>query len=115
MGIFESLDHSSEKAMEFGGEYIKKSQEYYQLKVFQQLASTTGMFCKIAVVGCFLFLGVTFLAVGGTLALGNLIENMVIACLVIAACLFFIGGMFYRFRSGIDALVIKKLSNQYFD
>jgi hypothetical protein len=115
MGIFESLNHSSDKAIDLGGEYIKKTQEYYQLKVFQQLASTTGMLCKMVLIGCFLFLSITFLAVGGTLALGNLIENMVIACLVIAAFLFFIGGMLYKFRSGIDALVLKKLSNQYFD
>lgn len=115
MGIFESLNQTSDKAIDVGEHYYKKTQEYYKLKVFQQLTSTMAMFCKIILIGSILFLSLTLLSVGGTLALGNLIGNMVFACLIIAGVLLFIGMIFFRYRAKIDSLIIQKISKQFFD
>lgn len=115
MGIFESLNQTSDKAFDLGEYYSKKTLEYYKLKVFQQLVTSSGMFCKIVLIGGFLFLSLMFLTVSGTLALGQLIGDMIISCLVIAVLLLLAGGLIYRFRSRIDSLVIKKLEKQFFE
>ncbi len=115
MGIIESLNQTSDKAIDAGEEYYKKTQEYYKLKVFQQLATTTTMFCKIVLIGSFLFLGLILAAVAGTLALGTLIGNMVYACLIIALLLFLIAALTYKFRSSVDSFVVQNISKQFFD
>ena len=115
MSIFESLNQTSDKALDVGKQYYEKTQEYYKLKVFQQLATTTGMFCKIVLIGSFLFLGLIFTAVAGTLALGEFIGNMVFACLISAFILFLTGATLYTFRTKIDSVIVQKISKQFFD
>ncbi|WP_298486935.1 hypothetical protein [uncultured Maribacter sp.] len=115
MGVFNSLNQTSKKAIDYSEEYVQKTQEYYTLKVFQQLAITTSLFCKIAIIGSLAFLSITLLVVAGTLALGSLIGNMVYACLIIALSLLIICAIIYRFREKINRLVITKLTKQFFD
>lgn len=115
MGVFDSLSQTSHKAVDVGEEYVLKTQEYYKLKVFQQLTSTIGVFCKLAIMGGLLLLGITLLAVAGTIALGQLIGNMVFACLIIALFLFVLVGLIYRFRARIDTMIIQKTAKHYFD
>jgi len=115
MSILESLDQTSNKAVNLGEEYLTKTQEYYELKVFQQLTATTAMFCKAAILGSLSFLVVILLIVAGTLALGNLIGNMVYACLISAGILCVIGAIVYAFRSRIENLIIQTMSKQFFN
>ena len=77
MGIIDSLNDTSNKAVDVGETYYKKTQEYYRLKVFQQLTMTTGMLLKIAVIGGLAFLALIFLTVAGILFLGNKLEDVV--------------------------------------
>ncbi|WP_282163202.1 hypothetical protein [Ulvibacterium marinum] len=115
MGIFESLNQTSDKALDVGEQYFKKTQEYYKLKVFQQLVTTTGMFCKIVLIGSFLFLGLILTAVAGTLALGEFIGNIVFACLISASLLLLAGAILYTFRTKIDSVIVQKMAKQFFD
>ncbi len=115
MGVLNSLNQTSKKAVDYGEEYLEKTQEYYKLKVFQQLTTTIALFCKIAIIGSLSMLGITLLVVGGTLALGNLIGSMVYACLIIAFILLLLSGLVYWFREKINTLVITKLTKQFFD
>lgn len=115
MNIFESLNSTSDHAVDLGEVYYRKTQEYYKLKIFQQLSTTTGMFLKIALIGIFLFLGLTLTVVSGTLALGQYIDSTALACLLISTVLFLMGLLIFRYRSKIDALVVRKMSKQFFD
>jgi len=115
MSIFESLNQTSDKALDVGETYYKKTQEYYKLKVFQQLSTTIGMFCKIVVIGSFLFLSMVLIAVAGTIALGHILNNMIFACLIIALLLLVLGTLFYIYRTKIDTVIIKKIAKQFFD
>jgi nitrate reductase NapE component len=115
MSVLESLDQTSNKAVNLGEEYLSKTQEYYELKVFKQLTATTAMFCKAAVVGGLGFLVINLLIVAGTLALGNLIGNMVYACLISAGILCGIGAIVYALRSRIENLIIRGMSKQFFN
>ena len=114
MSMLESLDQTSNKAVNLGEEYLTKTKEYYELKVFQQLTATTVMFCKAAILGSVGFLILILLIVAGTLVLGNLIGNMVYACLVSAGILCAIGALAYAFRTRIENLIIQTMSKQFF-
>lgn len=115
MGIIDSLNETSNKAIDVGEIYYKKTQEYYRLKVFQQLTMTTGMLLKIAVIGGLGFLALIFLTVAGIIYLGNILESMVTSCLIAGALFLFFLIVAYIFRRNIDNVLIKKLSDKFFD
>ena len=115
MGIIDSLNETSNKAIDVSEVYVKKTQEYYRLKVFQQLTMTTGMLLKIAVIGGLGFLALIFLTIAGIIFLGNVLDSMVLACLI--ACGLFIVFLIiaYVLRKKIDNMLIKKLSDKFFN
>jgi len=115
MGIIDSLNDTSNKAIDVGEIYYKKTQEYYRLKVFQQLTMTTGMLLKIAVIGGLGFLALIFLTVAGIIYLGNILQSMVVACLIAGALFIVLLIIAYIFRSKIDNLLVKKLSVKFFN
>ncbi|UCD61110.1 MAG: hypothetical protein JSV59_00600 [Flavobacteriaceae bacterium] len=115
MSILESLNQTSNKAINLGEEYISKTQEYYELKVFQQLTATTSMFCKAAILGSLGFLVIILLIVAGTLALNNLVGNMIYACLISAGILCLLGAIIYALRFRIENLIVRSMSKQFFN
>ncbi|SEL01626.1 phage holin family protein [Maribacter orientalis] len=114
MGIIDSLNETSNKAIDVGEVYYKKTQEYYRLKVFQQLTMTTGMLLKMAVIGGLGFLALIFLTVAGIIYLGNILESMVAACLIAGALFIVLLIIAYIFRRKIDNMLVKKLSVKFF-
>jgi hypothetical protein len=114
MGIIDSLNETSNKAIDVGEVYYKKTQEYYRLKVFQQLTMTTGMLLKMAVIGSLGFLALIFLTVAGIIYLGNILESMVGACLIAGALFIVLLIVAYIFRRKIDNMLVKKLSVKFF-
>lgn len=114
MGVIDSLNETSNKAIDIGGVYYKKTQEYYKLKVFQQLTMTTGMLLKIAVIGGLGFLALIFLSVAGIIYLGNALESMVAACLIASGVFIILLVITYVFRKKIDNVLVKKLSVKFF-
>lgn len=114
MGIIDSLNETSNKAIDVGEVYYKKTQEYYKLKVFQQITMTTGMLLKIAVLGGLGFLALIFLTVAGIIYLGNILESMVSACLIAGALFIVLLILAYIFRRNIDNMLVKKLSVKFF-
>ncbi len=115
MSVFESLNQTSDRAIDVGEQYYKKTQEYYKLKVFQQLVMVMGRFCKIAFIGGLFFISLIIMAVAGILALGRLMENTILACLVIGLVFLILGSLIYRFRTKIDGFIVRKLSKDFFE
>ncbi|WP_339835772.1 phage holin family protein [uncultured Maribacter sp.] len=115
MGVIDSLNETSNKAIDVGEVYYKKTQEYYRLKVFQQLTMTTGMLLKIAVIGGLGFLALMFLTVAGIIYLGNILNSMVGACLIAGALFIVLLILAYVFRRKIDNMLVKKLSVKFFN
>ena len=115
MGVFESLNNTSNKAVDVSEQFYRKTQEYYKLKVFHQLALTTGMFCKMAIFGSLAFLGILFLTVGGTIFLGEVLGSMIYSCLLMGLLFLIIVFVLYFFRNKIDNLIVRKLSSKFFN
>ena len=115
MGVIDSLNETSNKAIDVGEVYYKKTQEYYRLKVFQQLTMTTGVLLKMAVMGGLAFLALMFITVSGVVFLANIIESMVGACLIAGALFLVLLVLAYVFRSKIDSMLVRKLSDKFFN
>ncbi|TDT46225.1 hypothetical protein CLV90_0271 [Maribacter spongiicola] len=115
MGVIESLNETSNKAIDVGEVYYKKTQEYYTLKVFQQLTMTTGMLLKMAVIGGLAFLALIFITVAGVVFLANVLESMVGACLIAGALFIILLILAYIFRGKIDNMLVRKLSDKFFN
>lgn len=115
MGIIDSLNDTSNKAVDVGETYYKKTHEYYRLKVFHQLTMTTGMLLKIAVIGGLAFLALIFLTVAGIIFLGNKLDSMVAAYLIAGGLFLFFVLIAYILRKKIDNILIRKLSVKFFN
>ncbi len=115
MGVFESLNNTSNKAVDISEQFYRKTQEYYRLKVFHQLASTTGMFCKLAILGGLAFLGLLFLTIGGTLYLAEVLNSLIYAFLLVGGIFFLIVLILWRLRKNIDNAIVKKMSQKFFN
>jgi len=115
MSLLDSLNETSDKAVDIGEVYYKKSQQYYKLKIFQQLALITSMFFKALVIGILALSGLLFLAVSATIYIGILLGSMALASLLMGILLFVIGLISYFYRRKIDNLIVSKLSPKFFD
>ncbi|SIQ01568.1 phage holin family protein [Maribacter ulvicola] len=115
MGVIDSLNETSNKAIDVAEVYYKKTQEYYRLKVFQQLTMTTGMLLKMAVMGGLAFLALMFITVAGVVFLANVINSLVGACLIAGALFVVFLIVAYVLRSKIDSMLVRKLSDKFFN
>lgn len=115
MSVIESLNETSNKAVDVGEQLYKKTQEYYKLKVFQQLALTTGMLCKLAIMCSLAFLGLLFFLVGGTLYLSDVLGSLILACVIMGSFLVVATLIVYFLRKRIDNYIVRKLSIKFFD
>lgn len=115
MNVLESLNNTSNKAADSGQRLYEKTQEYYKLKAFKHLAGTTAMFSKMLAIGCLLFLGFAFFVVAGTIYLGDVVDSIVLSCMIMGALLFIMAGILYKTRKHIDAIIVRKLSPKFFD
>jgi hypothetical protein len=113
--IFESINNTTDSATEIGGKYLEDTQEYFKLKVFQQLTMSISMITKAFVIGGLLFIGLIFLSVAAALALGSYIDNMALGYIIVAAFYLICGGIIYSKRAIINEKIIVKMSPKFFN
>lgn len=115
MEVFKTIDKTSAEAVKNGEQYYKSSLEYYKLKIFQQLTITLSMFFKLLVIGGLVILGFIFLTIAGAIALGNVLNSMILSCILIGVFLLIVGIIIYFKRNFINRMVIRKASNSFFN
>lgn len=115
MGVINSINETSTKAIDTAQNYAKATKEYYRLQAFKQIAKSFSFLSKMAIIGCFFFLGLILLVVSGTIWLGKVIGDSALACLIIAGMLFLIAFICYLLRRQIDKSIIRKISKDFFD
>lgn len=115
MNLFESINESTTKAAKSGENYLKHSEAYFKLKIFQQLSMSFSILVKLAIIGGVVFLGLVFIAVAGAIALGDWIGNMPLGLILVGFTLILVAVIIYNFRSKIDSKIIRKMSKSFFD
>ena len=115
MAILESINNATNKAVKVGEDYVKSSQEYFILKIFQQLSYSFSTLYKIIIIGSFLLLGVIFITISGALYLGEYLNSMPLGCLIVGGILFIVAGIVFLLRKYIDKSVIQKIGKNFFN
>ena len=115
MNIIESLNETTSKITDAGQTYIEKSQEYYKLKIFQQLTVSISMVAKALVIGGLLAIGLLFLAFAVALAIGEWLGHFALGYLIVAGVFILTTGILYWKRAFINKIIIKSLSPKFFD
>jgi hypothetical protein len=115
MNLFESINDTSGKVLDAGETYVKKSQEYFKLKVFQQISVSITFLAKALIIGSLLFIGLFFIAFASALALGDWFGNLALGYLIIAGVFLITTVIAYYNRKLINRKIIKSLSSKFFD
>ena len=115
MTIFESLNKTTDKATEKAEKYIKTTQEYVMLKVFQQITLSLSLVVKLAIIGGLVMLSTVFIAVSSAIAIGEALGNMALGYLIIGVVFLLIAVIVYYIRHLIDGKIITSVSDKFFD
>ena len=114
MSVLESLDETTDKALSKGESFIKDTEAYYELKLFQMVTTSIALLVKFTVIGAFALIAFILLAVALSTYIGQAYDNAVIGYLITS--LIFIGlAIFgYAIKSLIENSVIKMLSKKMY-
>ena len=115
MNILESIKETSGKMADAGETYVKKTEEYYKLKVFQQITVSISFVTKGLIIGGVLFLALFFLAFSLAFAIGKWLDSLALGYLIIAALFLIITVILYYNRCVINKKIIQALSSKFFD
>lgn len=115
MNILESINESTTNVVKSGEDYIKCTEAYYKLKIFQQLSLSFSLLIKLALIGGFVFLGLIFLAIAGAILLGELLGNISLGILIAGLTMILFGLIAYAIRKRIDKTILIKFSKSFFD
>ena len=115
MTIFESLNNTTDKAVDSAEKYLQTSRAYLRLKVFQQITLSLSLVVKMAIIGVFVMLAVIFTAVSAALAIGKALDNISLGYLIVGACFLLLALVIYYLRKHIERKLIAIMSEKYFD
>lgn len=115
MNIFESVNETTGKMSDAGQNYLKKTEEYYTLKAFQQLTLSISLVAKALVIGGLLFITLMFLAVAGAIAIGNWLDHVALGYVIVAGVFLITTVIIYFNRHLISNAIIKTFSLKFFD
>ncbi|TYA53804.1 hypothetical protein [Formosa maritima] len=115
MNILESLNETSGKLTDAGETYIKKTEEYYKLKVFQQIAVSISFVTRGLIIGGVLFLALFFLTFSLAFALGQWLNNFALGYLIVACLFLIVTIILYYNRHYINKKIIQSLSSKFFE
>ncbi|AUC77269.1 MULTISPECIES: hypothetical protein [unclassified Olleya] len=115
MTVFESIQDSSNQAIDKGEDYLKKSHEYYKLKVFQQLTTSVSLVLKALLIGGLVLIGFVFIAVGSAIAIGSMLDSFSLGFLIVGLVFMLFSVVIYFNRKQINSKVIQSISKTFFD
>ncbi|MBR9914409.1 MAG: hypothetical protein GYB32_06200 [Algicola sp.] len=115
MTVFESLNQTTDKATDTAETYIKTSQQYLKLKVFQQLTISLSLVTKLTIIGGLATLALIFIAVAGAIEIGEALGNLALGYATIALLFVLLAIIVYYLRHLIDKKIIKVISTKFFD
>jgi sterol desaturase/sphingolipid hydroxylase (fatty acid hydroxylase superfamily) len=115
MNIFETVNETTGKMSDAGEAYLKKTQEYYKLKLFQQLTVSISLVAKGLIIGGLLFIAMFFLAFAMAMAIGEWLDNIALGYIIVAGLFLLVTTIIYYNRGYINSKIIKTLSIKFFD
>ena len=115
MSLISSIQTVSKKAVHTGEDYIEATQDYFKLKLFEQITKSFSLFVKILLIGGLCFIGLILLIVSGILLLAQYLESISLALLYSSLLVFLLSFIIYLVRKPlIESNIIRKISKTFF-
>jgi len=115
MSVLDSVKTTSKKVISSSEDYVDATQDYFELKAFQQITLSIALVAKILLVGGLCFFGVVLLLIAGILTWGEYLGNTNLALLYSSLIIFTLSGLIYLLRKPlIDSKIIQKISKTFF-
>ena len=114
MAIFDSIDQTTDNAITKSEEFIRNSEAYYELKVFQIVTSSLSVLIKSVMIGILSLIALMLLALALANYLETVFESTILGYVVTASLFILLALIVYGFRRNIENGVIKALSKKFF-
>lgn len=116
MSIINSLKQTGNESVKSAENYIKHTQDYLELKMFQQISLIFSLFIKTLLFGGLIFIGLMMFVISGVIKLGEYLESDSLALVYVGLGIFAVSGILYAFRKRLfDTYIIKKMGKAFFD
>lgn len=114
MAIFDSIDETTDHAISRSEAFLKSSEAYYELKLFQMLSSSLTLIIKFSLFGALFLIALLFVAIALATSIGNALESDVQGYLATAGIFALLSVVVFASRKKIENLIIKKLSTKIY-
>lgn len=115
MGLIDSISDTNSKAADVSEKYIKTSYKYYKLKLFQQLSISVSLVFKSLIIGGFILMCLFSSFVALALYIGESTDNYPLGFVIVSFIFLALSVLAYVLKHIINKLVIKKLSDKFFN
>jgi len=115
MSLIDSISETNAKASEAGEIYLKKSYDYYKLKIFQQLTDSVSMVFKTIAIGGMVLMGLWFLAIALALFIGKSLGSYTLGFIAVGIIFLVLSIIIFFLRKYMNNFAIKKLSKKFFN
>lgn len=95
--------------------YLQHSEAYLELKIFQVFMKSVASLAQTLLIGAVLFLALFILSFAIAFGLGQLMDNTFHGFLIVAGFYVLASLLCYRFRNWLNAPLLKRFSDFYFD
>lgn len=114
MAILDSLDQTTDTAISKSEEFVRNTEAYYELKLFQMLSSSLSLLIKATLIGALSLIALVLLAIALATSIGIALDSDILGYVITASLFFVLGALVYAVRSKIENKIIKTLSTTIF-
>jgi len=114
MSVFESLNDASTKAVDKSELYLKKTHDFYKLKIFEQLTKSVSMLFKVLAIGGVFLIGIFFMAISLSFYIGKLLDSYTAGFVIVGIIFTLVSLILFASRNFINTFVIQKISKSFF-
>lgn len=113
INVIESINNSSTNGVTSAKKLATTSYAYAKLKALYIASSVGTKITKLVVVGSFLFIGLIFLSVSASIAIGNHLDNIPLGYTIVGLLFFLFGFICFLLRGFFEKKVVTKLSKKF--
>jgi len=114
MAVFDSLDETTDNAITKSEAFIRNTEAYYELKLFQMLSSSLSLLIKSTMIGALGLIALILLSVALANVLGNAFDSIALGYVLTSSVFIVLSVIVYSIRKTIENIIIKKLSKTIF-
>ncbi len=109
------ISDAADRAAEYGDRYLKSTENYLKLKIFEQMALAVSAIAKIFLIGGLALIAFLLLALSGAWALGSWLGDIALGGLLVGIFFLVLALVVYALRDKINKRVIQGLSARFYD